>query len=239
MGFVAKLRRGEGPFWGRLKSLLKALLTFHLPVNAVTRPLFRLLYRFHVTARELIAWALRFFWYEPLFRSQCESVGSGFRMEELPYIQGQGRIVIGNGVRLSGKSGITFGRRVDRHLPLLEIGDGTFVGHQCGFNIGSQIVLGRNCLLATNVLLYDQDGHPVDAAQRRAGMSSPKESIQPIAVGDDVWIGSGAIILKGVTIGDRSIVAARSVVTKSVPADTIVAGNPARPVGSTAGNSCG
>ena len=47
-------------------------------------------------------------------------------------------------------------------------------------------------------------------------------------IGDDVWIGGGSLILKGVSIGDRAIIAARSVVTKDVPADTVVAGNPAR-----------
>jgi maltose O-acetyltransferase len=49
-------------------------------------------------------------------------------------------------------------------------------------------------------------------------------------IGDDVWVGNGAMILKGVTIGDRAVVAARAVVTKDVPPDTVVAGNPARVV---------
>nr|WP_315850306.1 DapH/DapD/GlmU-related protein [Gemmata sp. SH-PL17] len=74
------------------------------------------------------------------------------------------------------------------------------------------------------------DGHPVDANRRRAGDPTPPESIAPVIIGDDVWIGRGAVILKGVSIGHRAIVAAHSVVTKNVPADAIVAGNPARVV---------
>ena len=231
MSLVAKLRRGEGPFWSALKRAGKAVVTLHLPVNGLTRPAFGLLYRVHVGAREGLAWAERFFWNEPLFRSQCESVGPGLRMEQLPYVQGRGRIVLGARVRLSGKSSVTFGRCLPgAPPPTLTVGDGTFVGHACGFNVGAAVSIGRHCLLATGVLVYDQDGHPLDADRRRAGDPSPPESVAPVTLGDDVWVGSGAVILKGVTVGDRAVVAARSVVTKDVPADAVVAGNPARVV---------
>ena len=152
-------------------------------------------------------------------------------MEQLPYLQGRGRIVLGARVRLSGKSSITFGRGLPGgEVPTFKVGDGTFVGHACGFNVGATMTIGRHCLLATGVLIYDQDGHPLDAARRRAGEPSPPESVAPVTLGDDVWVGSGAVILKGVTVGDRAVVAARSVVTKDVPADSVVAGNPARVV---------
>lgn len=227
MSLREKLRRGEGPFWGNLKSCARALATFHVPVNGLTRPLFRGLYRVHVGLRETWVWTKRFFWNEPLFRSQCASVGAGLRMESLPYIAGRGRIVLGSGVRLSGQSSISFGRP-SPELPELIIGDGTFLGHHCGLNIGKSIRIGRHCLLATGVLIYDLDGHPLDAVRRRAGEPTPADAIAPVVIGDDVWIGFGALILKGVTIGDRAIVAAQSVVTKDVPADAVVAGNPAR-----------
>jgi acetyltransferase-like isoleucine patch superfamily enzyme len=229
MSWIVKLRRGEGPFWGRLKRTAQATLAFHLPVNTLTRPLFRACYKLHVVIRETWIWGQRFFWNEPLFRSQCESIGPGFQMEELPYIRGAGRIRIGAGVRLSGKSSIGFGRPApDR--PELVIGDRTFIGHDCGFNIGKSVRIGSHCLLAVGVQIFDMDGHPLDAARRRAGEPVPVETIAPVIIGDDVWIGNGAAILKGVRVGDRAIVAARSVVTRDVPPDTIVAGNPARVV---------
>ena len=155
-------------------------------------------------------------------------VGAGFQMEQLPYIQGKGDIVIGAGVRFSGKPSFSFGRSNACMRPTITIGDNTFIGHGCGFNIGSEIWIGKNCLFSTGVHVYDLDGHPLDAAARRSGLPSPSESIKPVRIGDDVWVGNGAILLKGVTIGDRAIIAARSVVTKDVPADTIVGGNPAR-----------
>ena len=225
MSVVAKIRRGEGPLWGGLKRLAKGVLSFHLPAGGVLRPFWRAMYAVHVGVREGWIWARRFFWCEPLFRSQCQAVGSRFQMEELPYIQGRGRIVIGDGVRLSGKPLIAF-----NHLtpdPELLIGDGTFVGHMCEFRIGQRISVGRNCLLAGGVSLADYDGHPLDADARRAGEPSRADGIRPITIGDDVWIGAGAVVLKGVTIGHRAVVGAHAVVTKDVPPDTVVAGNPA------------
>lgn len=229
MGIQAKIREGKGPFWGSLKWCARTVLTFHIPVAGPTRILFGLLYRVHVGIREGWLWAWRFFWCEPLFRSQCESVGQGFQMEQLPYLQGNGRIVLGERVRLSGKPSIHFGRP-RMGIPEFVVGDGTFIGHGCGFNIGRSVRIGRHCLLASDVQVFDMDGHPIDAAQRRAGEPSPADSIAPVSIEDDVWIGNGAIILKGVTIGPRSIVAARAVVTRDVPADSVVAGNPARVV---------
>jgi acetyltransferase-like isoleucine patch superfamily enzyme len=226
MKMFQKLRRGEGPVWGRLKSAARRILSFHLPVNSVTRPAFRILYVAHVAAREWIIATRRFIWDEPLFRSQCVVVGTGFWMEQLPYLQGHGRITIGNQVRFSGKPQIAFNNRYDDG-PALTIDDGTFIGHLCDFRIASSIRIGRNCLLAGGVTIADYDGHPFDAAARRAGATSPLSAVRPVTIGDDVWIGSGATILKGVTIGDRSVVGAQAVVTRDVPPDCVVAGNPA------------
>jgi len=229
MSIIAKIRRGQGPVWGTLKKIAKRALNLHLPVNGVTRPFGKLLYQFHVFVRESWIGLRRFFWNEPLFRSMCESVGSGFEMEELPYLQGHGRILVGNNVRLSGKSGFAFS---NRHLeaPLLKIGDRSFLGHDCSIRVAASVEIGRDCLIASRVVIADFDGHPVDAARRRDQDTSAWEDTKPVRIGDDVWVGTGAIILKGVTIGNRSIVAAHAVVTKDVPADCIIAGNPARVV---------
>jgi len=229
MSIINKIRRGQGPVWGTLKRVAKRALNLHLPVNGVTRPFWRLLYQFHVFVRESWIAFRRFFWNEPFFRSVCESVGNGFVMEELPYIQGRGRILLGDNIRLSGKSNFAFS---NRHLetPLLKIGDRTFLGHDCSLRIAASVEIGKDCLIASRVVIADFDGHPLDAARRREQETSAWEDVKAVTIGDDVWIGTGAIILKGVSIGDRSIVAAHAVVTKDVPADSIIAGNPARVV---------
>lgn len=225
---ATKVREGQGS-WRPIKRAARGVLSFHVPVAGPTRALFRGAYRLHVAAAEFGRWALRFLWFEPLFRSQCAEVGSGFRMEQMPYIQGGGRIAIGKNVRLSGKPNIHFSARYGRP-PELVIGDDTFIGHGCAFHIGRSIHIGRHCLLAGGVQVFDLDGHPLDAADRRAGTPTPASAVRPVEIGDDVWIGAGALVLKGVTIGPRSVVAARAVVTADVPADVVVAGNPARVV---------
>ncbi|QEG02193.1 Maltose O-acetyltransferase [Stieleria maiorica] len=217
----------------QLKTVARWLLQCHLPVTNVNRPVVAGLYRLHVAARESIAWATRFFWYEPLFRGQCETVGQRFRMEQLPYLVGRGTLSIGDDVRLSGKSSFAFS---SRHVasPELTIGSGTFIGHNCAFVIGREIRIGNHCLIAGGVRVSDFDGHPINAVDRRNGLTTPSSEVAAVSIGHDVWIGHGAMVLKGVRIGDRAIVGARSVVTKDVPDDTIVAGNPARVVKSLA-----
>ena len=229
MSIAIKIRRGEGWHWKAAKGLARGLLGLHLPVPPASRSLFRALHGLHRAAGEAAGWAIRFGWYEPLFRGLCDEVGPGFRMERLPFVTGRGRIVVGRDVRLSGKSEFGFSNRLADE-PELRLGDGTFVGHDCRFSVSRSVRIGRHCLLAGGVKIFDGDGHPTDARRRRLGLPTPPENARPVVVGDDVWVGSGAIILKGVTIGDRSIVGAGAVVTRDVPPDVIVAGNPARTV---------
>lgn len=227
MSISLKARTSTGLIWKLARGLAVRAYEFHLPVTSVTKPAAGLLYGFHVVAREAIIWGLRFIWYEPLFRSQCERVGDRLQMEKLPYITGVGKIVVGNNVRLSGKSSFGFGNRVYPN-PSLVIGDHTFIGHNCAFLVAQSISVGNHCLLAGGVRLSDYDGHPIDYRERRLNAPISPDSIRPIVIGDDVWIGAGASILKGVRIGDRSIIGAGSVVTADIPPDVIAAGNPAR-----------
>jgi maltose O-acetyltransferase len=107
----------------------------------------------------------------------------------------------------------------------ISIGEGFYANTGCVFLDCARIEIGDHVLLGPNVQLCAAT-HPVEAEQRRAGL----EYALPIAIGDDVWLGGGAIVLAGVTIGDRAVVGAGSVVTKNVPADVVAAGNPCRPL---------
>lgn len=89
----------------------------------------------------------------------------------------------------------------------------------------SSIIVGDNVTVGANATIIDNDFHAIDLKDRRAnrpGIASP------VVIESDVWIGAGALILKGVSVGRGSIVAAQAVVSKDVPRGSIVAGNPAR-----------
>jgi acetyltransferase-like isoleucine patch superfamily enzyme len=101
-----------------------------------------------------------------------------------------------------------------------------------------RIEIGSHCLISWNVGIADSDFHPLEPAQRlvdaralapfyRDRPARPTLRTAPVSIADNVWIGMNAVILKGVSVGENSVVAAGSVVTKPVPANVVVAGNPA------------
>ena len=99
----------------------------------------------------------------------------------------------------------------------------------CYFKARRRVTIGNHVKLGGNVRIYDHDYHSLDYLDRRDGAKDqPNCRSKPIVIGDDVFIGTSAIVMKGVTIGDRAIIGAGSVVTKDVPADEIWGGNPAR-----------
>ncbi len=105
----------------------------------------------------------------------------------------------------------------------IRLGRNTFINYQCVFLDCAPIEIGDDAQIGPAVQLYTAE-HPLDAETRRAGL----ESARPIRIGRDVWIGGGAIVLAGVTIGDECVIGAGSVVTRDVPSGSVVVGNPAR-----------
>jgi len=96
----------------------------------------------------------------------------------------------------------------------------------CSITARDKISIGDRVLIGAGVLIFDNDAHPICPTNRRYNYEGVVS--KPIIIHDDTFIGARAIIMKGVEIGEGSIVAAGSVVTKSVPSYTIVGGNPAR-----------
>lgn len=112
-----------------------------------------------------------------------------------------------------------------REDALIEIGDDTRI-NGASIHATEKIVIGRGCLIASNVTIVDSDGHGIYPSERQ--LSNPVS--KPVIIEDNVWIGMSSIILKGVRIGRNSVIGAGSVVTKSIPSDCVAAGNPARVV---------
>jgi acetyltransferase-like isoleucine patch superfamily enzyme len=114
----------------------------------------------------------------------------------------------------------------------IEIGDWFYLGPMSTIWSASEINIGDRVLISHSVAIHDSDSHPTDPqlrfAQTRQILTKghPRENpgvkTKPVRIGNDVWIGMGAIIMKGVTIGDRAIIGARAVVKTDVPADGFV-----------------
>jgi maltose O-acetyltransferase len=105
----------------------------------------------------------------------------------------------------------------------ISVGAGVFLNFSCVILDVAPVTIGADTRIGPAVQIYTAD-HPRDPATRRTGL----ESGRPVAIGCNVWIGGGAIILPGVSIGDDAVIGAGSVVTRDVPAGATVAGNPAR-----------
>jgi acetyltransferase-like isoleucine patch superfamily enzyme len=125
------------------------------------------------------------------------------------------------------------------HGGQIQIGAWCYVGEGTRIWSASRITIGDRVLIAHNVNIFDSLTHPIGAGarhrqfQRIVTSGHPKEinlGEQEIVINSDAWIGTNAIILRGVMIGTGGIVGAGSVVTRDVPEYTIVAGNPARPI---------
>ncbi len=141
------------------------------------------------------------------------------------------QVILGKNVRLSG------------WLTILEkgkitIGDYTLIGNKTVIQAWDNVTIGAYCMISPDVWIQDNNSHSIYAQDRLVdmlgsrdfndtGIDTTEAVKKPIFIGNHVWIGRRAMILKGVSIGDRAVVAAGAVVTHDVPPDTIVAGNPA------------
>lgn len=123
------------------------------------------------------------------------------------------------------------------HDGCIEIGRDCYIGENTKIWSADEIKIGDQVLISHNVNIHDTNGHPINSTDRHEHFTKilkghPKTDIDlishPIRICSKAWIGFNAVILKGVTIGEGAIVGASSVVTKDVPAWTIVAGNPAK-----------
>lgn len=104
----------------------------------------------------------------------------------------------------------------------IELGERVYFNFNCVVLDVCRVHIGARTLIGPAVQIYTAV-HPLDAMARR-----DREAGRPVHIGDDVWIGGGAIVLPGVRIGDRSVIGAGSVVTRDIPDDVLAAGNPCR-----------
>lgn len=141
------------------------------------------------------------------------------------------KVSIGDNFYLSSGNGvnhITSNLQADVYVEsqaMLAIGNNVGMS-STRIRVHESVTIGDNVKIGGCVLITDTNGHPMDYVVRRSSNEGTKSA--PVVIEDDVWIGAHCIILKGVTIGARSVIGAGSVVTKSIPADCVAAGNPCK-----------
>jgi acetyltransferase-like isoleucine patch superfamily enzyme len=117
------------------------------------------------------------------------------------------------------------GTKIRCHEGVVEIGAKTVIGQECTISAYQRVRIGEQCVIADRAMFIDFDHGVVEVERPIRVQGIYKRDVE---VGSNVWIGYGACILRGVRVGDNSIVGTNSVVTKDVPANAVVAGIPAR-----------
>ena len=210
-----------------VRRVYRSIMNLSLPVPAA---LAKLLWAMAQLLRQIWNYLLRVFLCEPAFKGACRSYGRNFHTGSyVHWVQGNGDLIFGDNVTVDGKCSFIFASRYTG-TPTLIVGDNSGMGHNCSFVVGKQITIGRYCRIGGSVTFFDSPGHPIHAEHRKAGAPANAEDVRPIQVADNVWIGTNAVIFPGVSIGENSVVAYGAVVMNDVPANVVVAGNPARKI---------
>ena len=170
--------------------------------------------------RRYLRLLVRLGWLKLRFRKRLQTdglafVGPGVSLE----IGRNARVVLGRW------SWIGHGSKIRAHEGEVRIGAKTVLGQECTISAYQHVSIGRECILADRVMLIDFD-HGVVEVERPIRLQGIYK--RDVRVGNNVWIGYGACLLRGVTVGDNAIVGTSSVVTKAVPANAVVGGVPAR-----------
>jgi acetyltransferase-like isoleucine patch superfamily enzyme len=153
--------------------------------------------------------------------------GRRLKLDGLAFIGPKVVLQIGRGARveLGRWSWIGHGTKIRAHEGAVSIGAKTVLGQECTISAFQHVSIGRECVIADRVMLIDFDHGivEVDRPIRHQGIYK-----RDVRVGNNVWIGYGACILRGVTIGDNAVIGTSAVITKDVPPNAIVGGVPAR-----------
>ena len=164
--------------------------------------------------------AVRLAWLKLRFRGRLRTDGLAFVGPGVTFEIGKDAVV-----HLGRWSWIGHGCKIRCHEGEVHIGAKSVLGQECTISAFQHVSIGRECILADRVMLIDFDHGVVEVERPIRDQGIYKRDVR---VGHNVWIGYGAAFLRGVTVGDNSIVGTYAVVTKDVPANAVVGGVPAR-----------
>ncbi|HXE43711.1 MAG TPA: acyltransferase [Conexibacter sp.] len=159
-------------------------------------------------------------WLKLRWRGRLQTDGIAFVCPGVQFEIGRGaRVVLGRW------SWLGHGTKVRAHEGEVLIGAKTVLGQECTISAYQHVAIGRECIVADRVMLIDFD-HGVVEVERPIRLQGIYK--RDVNVGHNVWLGYGACILRGVSVGDNTVVGTSSVVTKDLPANAVAAGAPAR-----------
>jgi acetyltransferase-like isoleucine patch superfamily enzyme len=167
-------------------------------------------------ARLIVRWA----WLKLRWGKRLQTDGLCFVGPEVTFEIGKDAVL-----RLGRWSWIGHGSKIRIHEGVCEIGAKTVMGQECTISAFQHVSIGRECVIADRVMLIDFD-HGVTEVERPIRAQGIYK--RDVRVGSNNWIGYGACILRGVTVGDNCVIGSNTVVTKDVKSNAVVAGAPAK-----------
>ncbi len=182
--------------------------------------------RFLARNRMLTPPYARLFW-RYLWRRLLTSAGQRWHSDG-PFFLGRGlelKIEPQGDVRFGRFVWVGDGTKIRCHEGVVEIGDKTVMGQECTISAYQRVRIGNECVIADRAMFIDFD-HGIVEVERPIRLQGIYK--RDVEVGNNVWIGYGACILRGVSVGDNAVIGTNSVVTKDVPANAVVGGIPAR-----------
>jgi acetyltransferase-like isoleucine patch superfamily enzyme len=197
-----ELRRAPAPLHGGLPTLLRFMAKHGMLNFKYARLLFRILRR-----------KLR--------------LGSRLKLDGIAFVGPRVVLQVGKGaqIELGRWSWLGHGTKIRCHEGRVSVGAKTVMGQECTISAFKSVKIGRECVIADRVMFIDFD-HGVVEVERPIRLQGIYK--RDVDVGNNVWIGYGACILRGVTVGDNAVIGTNAVVTKDVPPNAVVAGLPAK-----------
>lgn len=190
------------------------------PLHGGPLTLLRFMRRNHMLTFGYARLLVRLVWLKLRWRGRLRTDGIAFVCPRVTFEIGRDAVV-----HLGRWSWIGHGSKIRAHEGEVRIGAKTVLGQECTISAFQHVAIGRECIVADRVMLIDFDHGAVEVERpiRQQGIYK-----RDVDVGHNVWIGYGACILRGTTVGNNAIVGTSSVVTKDVPANAVVGGVPAR-----------
>ncbi len=156
--------------------------------------------------------------YNKIFEKKCDKIGQNLKIKGSVIFSGQGKLNCGDNLLIRSPKFNPVRIHIEKSSNLT-LGNQVFLNFGVHLSCSKEIRIGNHVDFGEDCLIIDNDFHSLD---------NSKPKVEPILINDNVWIASRVIILKGVSIGEGSVIGAGSVITKSIPAKSFAAGNPAR-----------